>query len=92
MNVVVSQALATGLPVITTKHSGLPEQVKNRFNGLLVEEGNFRQLAEAILYMIENPQLWASFGIAGRKHVEENYDMNNILDRQIEIYKNVLDI
>ena len=91
MNVVISQALATGLPVITTRHSGLPEQVKDGLNGFLVNEGDYRALAERILYMIDHPELWGGFGRFGRRHVEKNYNSKILILRQIEIYKGLLD-
>ena len=78
MNVIITQALASGLPVIATRHSGLPDQVKDGLNGFLVAEGDYEALAERILYMMEHPELWAEFGEFGRRHIEENY--NNIAD------------
>ena len=90
MNVIISQALATGLPVITTRHSGLPEQVKDGYNGYLVQEGDFRALAERILYLIEHPELLDELGCNGRKVVEEKYNSKILIDEQIEIYKKII--
>ena len=47
--VALMEAMATGVPVISTYHSGIPELVENAFSGFLVEEGNVEQLSEAIL-------------------------------------------
>ena len=67
MNTIISQALATGLPVITTRHSGLPDQVIDGKNGFLVDEGDFTSLAERIIYFMDHPgnlapneRLWPS--------------------------------
>lgn len=90
MNVIISQALATGLPVITTRHSGLPDQVVDGKNGFLIEERDFKALAEKILYMIEHPEIWGKFGIFGRKHIKNNYDFSKLIERQIKIYKSIL--
>ena len=57
MNTVVSQALAVGVPVITTRHSGLPEQVIDGTNGFLVAEGDYVALAERILTIADHPDL-----------------------------------
>ena len=90
MNVIISQALATGLPVIATKHSGLPDQVKDGQNGFLVEEGDYRSLAEKILYMMEHPEIWPELGLFGREHIKRNYNSPDLIERQIEFYYEVL--
>lgn len=90
MNVIISQALATGLPVITTRHSGLPDQVKDGYNGFLVREGDFRALADKILFLIEHPDVWPEFGWNGRKLVEEKYNSEQLIIKQIEIYNSLI--
>lgn len=90
MNVIVSQALATGLPVITTRHSGLPEQVRDGYNGYLVNEGDFNALAKKIIYLIEHSELFAEFGANGRRIVEEKYNSKVLIDMQIKIYNQII--
>ena len=90
MNTVISQALATGLPVITTKHSGLPDQVKNGKNGFLVDEGDYKSLAEKILYYMDHPEIWPEFSKFGQKHVLKNYDSKALIDEQIKYYHDVI--
>ena len=90
MNLVVSQALATGLPVITTRHSGLPDQVIDGVNGLLVDEHDVKALAAAILTLMSGPDLWPSMGVAGRAHVKEHFDSSALTTRQLECYYRLL--
>lgn len=90
MNTVISQALATGLPVITTRHSGLPDQVKDGKNGFLVPENDYKALAEKILYYMDHPMLWPEFSKFGRKHVLKNYDSKSLMDKQVECYHDVM--
>lgn len=89
MNTVVSQALAVGLPVIATRHSGLPEQVTDGVNGLLVEEGDYAALAARILELLAQPELIPVFSENGRRHVAEHYDANTLAERQIDAYLEV---
>lgn len=89
MNTVVSQALATGLPVLTTRHSGLPEQVVDGRNGFLVDEGDFRALAERILSIGEQLELLPEMSVQARRHVERYYNAATLIDRQIEAYEQV---
>jgi colanic acid/amylovoran biosynthesis glycosyltransferase len=90
MNVIISQALATGLPVITTKHSGLPEQVLDGKNGFLIAEGDYKTLAEKILYYLGHPEIWPEFSRYGRKLVEEKFNNKILISKQIEIYQNLI--
>ncbi len=90
MNTIISQALATGLPVITTKHSGLPDQVIDQKNGFLVNEGDYVNLAEKIIDYAKHPDIWKDFSLYGRKHVLEKYDSKALIDKQLFFYKKVL--
>jgi len=78
--------MASGLPVITTRHSGLPEQVTDGVNGLVVPEDNWRMLANAIVSLVEHPERWAPMGVAGRAHARESYDNRVLIDSQIALY------
>jgi colanic acid/amylovoran biosynthesis glycosyltransferase len=91
VNLVVSQALATGLPVIATRHSGLPEQVVDGEDGFLVDEGDYQALAERILVIGEEPELLPAFGAAGRMHVEERYNAATLIERQLEAYRELVE-
>ena len=86
MNTVVSQALATGLPVVTTRHSGLPEQVTDGENGFLVNEGDYRALAERILRLVESPELLPELSGRSREHAAR-YDSDTLIERQIDVYR-----
>ena len=59
-------------------------------NGFLVDEGDYRALAEKILFFMDNPQIWAQLSIFGRKHVKDNYDSASLLDEQIRFYEEML--
>lgn len=87
MNVIVSQALACGLPVVTTRHSGLPEQVVDGENGFVIAEGDYLALAERIFGLSAHPELLASLGAAARRHVAESYDSAVLIERQIAVYR-----
>ena len=91
MNIIISQALATGLPVITTRHSGLPDQVIEGKNGFLVDEGDFTSLAERIIYFMDHPEIWAQMSAFGLHHVQANYDTAVLIEKQIHYYNKILD-
>ena len=64
------EAMACGLPVITTNVCGNPEVVKNNYNGILTEYNNKEQLKNAILEIWENEKLKEEFIKNGKKVLE----------------------
>ena len=83
---VLMEALATGLPVIASSHSAIPELVQDGKSGFLVPERDVDSLAEKIKYLIEHPETWPEMGSTGRKFVEKNYDIEKLNDRLEKIY------
>ena len=69
------EAQAMGLPVVSTRSGGIPEAVKDGETGLLVSERNPRALAEAILQLMQDEELWQRFSLAGRRHVVEHFNL-----------------
>jgi len=90
MNVIISQAMATGLPIVATDHSGFPDQVVDGKSGAVAPEGDFAALAEKLLFLIERSDLWPALGRSGREHAEKNYDSKTLIARQLECYASVL--
>lgn len=72
--VVLMEAMAAGLPVVTTFHSGIPELVTNNERGLLVPEADAEGLSKAIAFAIENPDDMARMALRARAYVVENHD------------------
>jgi colanic acid/amylovoran biosynthesis glycosyltransferase len=88
--VVLLDAQATGMPVISTLHCDIPEEVIHGQTGLLVNEGNPRMLADAIKEFIEDAKLITEFGVTARRHVEENYSAVRQASRLTELYDALL--
>jgi colanic acid/amylovoran biosynthesis glycosyltransferase len=86
----LKEAMAMGLPVISTFHGGIPELVEDGISGFLVPERDADAIATELSYLIENPQLWEGMGKAGRARVEEMYDMNKLNNELVEIYQQLV--
>jgi len=86
----LKEAMARGIPVISTFHSGIPELVDNGVSGFLVSQRNTTMLANKIEYLINNPDLWYKMGLAGRKKVKDGYDKEKINDRLVNIFKRLI--
>jgi len=84
------EAQAMQIPVVASKIGGIPEAVKDGETGLLVGAKDVTKLADAIIKLIENPNLRAKMGIAGRKYVLENYNLDNNFILLEQLYYNML--
>ncbi len=82
---------AAGMPVISTWHCDIPSVLIEGETGLLTEERNISELAERMKYLIDNPDIWNKMGEAGRRHIEENYNIKNQILIQEKIYDQFLD-
>lgn len=87
---VLQEAQAMGLPVISTYHSGIPEGIVENETGLLVPERDVEKLTDSIEYFYSNPQSVAEFGRTGINYIEKNFSNENLIDKQVEIYKSVV--
>ena len=81
------EAMAMGLPVIGTRHSGIPELVEDGVNGFLVPERDADALADRMAWLVERVDRRAAMGGAGRAFIERNHDIQILNDRLIEIYQ-----
>lgn len=84
---VLQEAQAMGLPVVSTLHNGIPEGVVDGQSAFLVPEKDVTALAEKLIYLIEHPEIWPTMGRIGREFVEKHYDTDKLNDRLIEIYR-----
>ena len=82
---VILEAQATGLPIITTKHSGIPEIVLDNESGFIVPERAINAITDKLNFLIENPGELEKMGYKGRKFIEKNFEMgrsNSVLENE----------
>jgi colanic acid/amylovoran biosynthesis glycosyltransferase len=84
------EAMARGLPVLSTYHSGIPELVEDGKSGFLVPERDVEALTTKLTYLLDHPECWPEMGYAGRKYVEAHYDLNKLNDRLVQLYQQLL--
>ncbi len=87
---VIQEAQAVGLPVVTTLHNGIPEGLLDGKSGLLVPERDVNEMANKLLYLISNPDTWAIMGAAGRNFVEQYYDIEQLNQQLLSFYNEVI--
>ena len=86
----VLEALATGLPVVTTWVGGIPETIESGRNGFLVEPFNAGQFADKILHLLEHPSEAEEMGALARKTVLERFDWRIVVKDAMKVYDEAL--
>jgi len=86
---VLMQALAMGLPVVSTTVGSIPDVVQDGKTGFVVPPRDAGALAGRILALLDDAALRAEMGRRGRTLVEREYSLSRMLDRLEEVYAKV---
>ena len=89
--IVLLDAQACGLPIISTTHCDIPDEVIHLKTGLLSPEKDINGLTESIKYFYNMPQEeYRKYSEAARAHIEENYSIKKNAIRLKEVYDTVI--
>jgi len=92
MPMVLLEAHAAGLPVVATDVGGNGEIVLDGVTGFLVPPGESDSLAQAMMRLMNlPPEERNRMGELGRQHIVENFDMERVVDRREELYRELLE-
>ena len=80
------EAMASGLPVITTRCEGAEELIAD--NGLIIENANAQEIAKAVKKLIDAPQLRNQMSLAAVKQAEK-FTWGRIAEQYLKIYERV---
>lgn len=81
------EAMASGLPIITTSVSGIPEVIVDGQNGLLVEAENAQALTNAVTRLLDDSQLGERLGEAGRRTVLEQFSWDRNISKLVRLLR-----
>jgi glycosyltransferase involved in cell wall biosynthesis len=89
--VVILEAMAAKKPVIATSVGGNAEIVVDGKTGILVPPEDSDKLAKAIIYHLNNPEISKRMGEKGYEKVRQYFSLSEMLDKVMDIYKEVLE-
>ena len=87
---VVAEAMASGLPVVSTRVGGIPEVVEEGVTGLVVPPNDPPALAEAIIDLLDDRQRMRAMGVRGRERVREHFTWDKVSERVVGFYEEIL--
>ncbi len=80
------EAGATGVPTIATSVGGIPEVIHDMQNGILIHPQNPKEIAEAILYLLDHKDKQKEFGSEIKKTISNFFSLEKMLSETISIY------
>lgn len=87
--VALMEAMSSGVPVVATRHSGIPELVEDRVSGLLVPERDTDALAAAFRWLVDHPERWMEMALAAHAAVERHYNGERLNDELVVLLEGV---
>jgi glycosyltransferase involved in cell wall biosynthesis len=86
----VMEAMAAGLPVVSTAVGGVPELVRDGETGLLVPSEDTGALAQAIQALVDDPARRQAMGVAARQHAVASFDIRHTVRGYEQLYEALL--
>jgi colanic acid/amylovoran biosynthesis glycosyltransferase len=88
--VAIIEALATGMPVVSSRHADIPDVIIHGRNGFLAQERNVEELVSYLKFLLIHTDQWESIGKAGRVHIEREYNLLRQISSLENIYTKVI--
>ncbi len=86
----VVEAMAHGLPTVSTPVGGTPQVITDGVDGFLVEVGNEEQLAQTLSRLLSNADLRERIGRAAHEKIKGKFDISSSIERLADLYTSVV--
>lgn len=80
------EAMASGLPCVTTRITGIPELIRDGVDGMLVAPSDAGELRQALASLMDDPELRGDLSRHGRARVADKYNLTSNIDRLGELF------
>ena len=87
---VLLEAMAAGLPIVTTGVDGVKEMIADGREGIVVPSRNARALAAAVVDLMGNGARRANLGVNGARVVEERFSLDAMIDQTVNVYSRAM--
>jgi len=88
--VAMLEAMAAGLPVVSTRVGSIPEVIEEDVNGFLIEPGDYETLAEKIVELAGDQELRQTMGKRNVEKIRKSYSSESAMQHLSEIYQEVI--
>jgi colanic acid/amylovoran biosynthesis glycosyltransferase len=85
--VALMEAMAAGVPVVTSRITGVPELVRDRETGLLAEPGDVSDLADKLVEVLEDPDAARARAVSARRLVEREFELNSSAECLLDLFE-----
>jgi glycosyltransferase involved in cell wall biosynthesis len=82
----VMEAMASGLPIVSTAVGGIPDLVEDRKEGMLVRAGDVNDLASSMTLLMREEETRRGFGRAAALRAREQFDVSKMVEAYEEVY------
>lgn len=90
LGIILLQASAARVPIVTSPVGGIPEVVEDGRNGLLVPPGDAQALSDALIRMLESGEMRRRMGLAGEEVIERNFSLAGMVEGNLSVYQELI--
>lgn len=87
---ILIEGAASGVAIVTTDVPGCRDAIVSGVTGLLVPPRDAKELSKAIAYLLKNENHCKEMGEAGRKLAERHFNVDNVVERHLELYRDMM--
>ena len=88
--IVLMEAMASGIPVVSTNISGIPELIEDKYSGLLLPPDDVEQLSKAMMKIIDNSELAQQLTVNARLKIEQEFNVKINTQKKAKLFDKYL--